>query len=333
MLPLLQKVKSFLHSQAWDGGDTVIALSGGPDSVALFHALHELHPQTRLVLAHLNHRLRGTESDADEAFVIRLHEQHAHTGVIELRRHPIDVAAQTAEESGNLEAVARRLRYAWLTQVAQETQCRWLVTGHNADDQAETVLHRLLRGSGLRGLRGIAPRKSLHPNLTLLRPLLAVTRGEIIEYLDARNQNYCVDRTNLDRSFTRNRIRHELLPLLASQYNPDIARLLGQVAMQAEETFARTEPVAAELLGRAERARASALLIFDRNTLAAAPRDLVREMFRLVWVREGWPESDMTFDAWERLAAVALGESGAADLPAGIHIRVSRRVVQLGPRP
>jgi tRNA(Ile)-lysidine synthase len=333
MLPLLHKLDSFLQSQHWDGGDTVVAISGGPDSVALFLALHERRPRTRLVLAHLNHRLRGAESDADEAFVVRLHEKHAHSGVIELRRHQIDVAARTADEAGNMEAVARRLRYAWLEQIAEETQCRWLVTGHNADDQAETVLHRLLRGSGLRGLRGIAPRKRINPNLTLLRPLLGVTRAEILDYLHARDQDYCLDRTNLDRSFTRNRIRHEVLPLLASQYNPDIARLLGQLAMQAEETFARTEALASELLNRAERPRAGALLILDCDMLSAAPRDLLREVFRLVWLREGWPENDMTFDAWDRLAAVACGEGGAADLPGGIHIRVSRRVVQLGPRP
>jgi tRNA(Ile)-lysidine synthase len=333
MLPLLKKMDSFLKSQQWDGGAMVVAISGGPDSVALFRALHELHPQTRLVLAHLNHRLRGAESDADEAFVVRLDERYPETGMIELRRHQIDIAARAADEAGNLEAVARRLRYAWLAQIAKETQCRWLVTGHSVDDQAETVLHRLLRGSGLRGLRGIAPRKSLGPDLVLLRPLLAVPRAEIIDYLHARDQDYCLDRTNLDRSFMRNRIRHELLPLLASQYNPDIARLLGQVATQAEETFARTESLAAELLGRGERPRAGGLLIFDRETLAAAPRDLVREMFRLVWLREGWSENDMTFDAWDRLAGVGFGESAAADLPAGIHIRLSRRVVQLGPRP
>jgi tRNA(Ile)-lysidine synthase len=329
MFPLLRKLDSFLKSHAWDGAATVVAISGGPDSVALFRAVHELYPDVRLVLAHLNHRLRGAESDADEAFVVRLHEAHAAAG---LRRHSIDVAAAAKAEADNLEAVARRLRYEWLQQVAAETQCRWLMTGHNADDQAETVLHRLLRGSGLRGLRGIAPRKPLSSALTLLRPLLMVTRAEILEYLAARQQDYCTDRTNLDPAFTRNRIRHELLPLLASQYNPDIARLLGQLAAQAEETYAATEQHAQELLTSAERPRAGTLLIFDRAALTEASRDLMRELFRLVWQREGWPENDMTFDAWDRIAGVVHGEAAAVDLPGGISIRALPRVVQLGRR-
>lgn len=330
-LALLEKIDVSLKAQAWQDQGTVVAISGGPDSVALFLGLREVRPDARLILAHLNHGLRGPDSDADETFVAQLYETCAKSGPLELRRHRIDVAAQATAEHGNLEAVARRVRYEWLQSVAMETGCRWLVTGHTADDQAETVLHRIVRGSGLRGLRGIAPRKPLSSALTLLRPMLAVTRSEVLEFLQVRQQNFRLDRSNLDLAHTRNRIRHELLPLLASQYNPDIARLLGQLASQAEESFAQTEARAEELLRQAELPRAGSLLIFNRAALAGAPRHLVCEMFRLVWQREQYSENDMTFEAWGRMAAIAQGEQTAVDLPGGIRLSAVRGVVQLGP--
>ena len=227
-------------------------------------------------------------------------------------------------ESGNLEAVAR-LRHHWLQEVAAESNCRWLVTGHA--DQAEVCSPPAPRQRPARAPRH-RPTQGLNPHSRSCAFLASCRRDSRISRCGGRT---CTDRTNLDRAFTRNRIRHELLPLLASEYNPDIARLLAQVAAQAEEAFTRTEHLADELRTRAERPRAGALLVFDRVTLADAPRDLVREMFRLVWLREGWPESDMCFDAWDRLAGVARGETTAADLPGGIRARALARVVQLGP--
>jgi tRNA(Ile)-lysidine synthase len=333
MSALLHKLARSLQSLHWDGGSTTLAVSGGPDSVALLCAFHELHPEARLVIAHLNHQLRGDESDADEAFVAQLREQLGNPENVEYRHERMDVAAAAEGESANLEATARRIRYDWLRKVAQDTNSRWVATGHTADDQAETVLHRLLRGSGLRGLRGIAPRQLLSPQITLIRPLLSVTRAEVMEFLTSRQMEFRLDRTNLDLSFTRNRIRHELLPLLADKYNPDIARILAQLAEQAEEAYHATESRAQNLLRDVELPRAGQVLVFDRPRLAAAPRDLIREMFRLVWLRESWPENDMTFEAWDRLAAVACGEAPAADLPAGIRARARERVVQVGRLP
>jgi tRNA(Ile)-lysidine synthase len=235
------------------------------------------------------------------------------------------------QEGGNLEAVARRVRYDWLTRVAQETGSAWVATGHTADDQAETVLHRLLRGAGLRGLRGIAVRRELAPGVELVRPLLAVTRTEVLAYLQAEAQAYRQDSTNLDPGYTRNRIRHELLPHLAERYNPAVVQTLARLAEQAEEAFRDEEARARALLAEAERPRAGALLVLDRPTLAAAPRRLVREALRLAWEREGWPLGEMGFGDWDRVAAVALGEAAAADLPGGVRARCRERVVQLGP--
>lgn len=308
-------------------GGIVAAVSGGPDSIALLRALVEVGVKP-LIVAHLNHQLRGDESDGDEAFVRQLAES------LQLDCHVerCDVSAQTRSEKGNMESVARRLRYDWLAKVAQETGCRWVATGHTADDQAETVLHRLIRGAGWQGLRGIAAVRSLNDDVSLIRPLLAVRRPEVLAYLESLGQLYRTDRTNLDLARTRNRIRHQLLPLLIKDFNPAIVSVLGRLAGQADSVHRQLAAAARQLLEQAEKPRAGQQLIFARATLAAAPRHLIREVFRRAWQREGWPGGKMDFAAWDRLAAVALGEITAIDLPGGLSARGNERVVQLGPK-
>lgn len=330
--PLLRQVGLLLRRLDLANADMVVAVSGGPDSVALLRALVACSPQCRLVVAHLNHQLRGADSDADEDFVRRLVLTLRESGATAITFASKRIAiAERAESAGaNLEGIAREVRYDWLAEVASQSGCHFVATGHTADDQAETVLHRLLRGTGLKGLRGIAPCRPLASNVTLVRPLLEVSRAEVLAYLDAERQSYCHDRSNLDLTFTRNRIRHELLPLLAEHYNPGIVGVLCRLAAQAEADYRDIEADALRLLAEAERARAGSLLVFERDRLAQVPRERLRELFRLVWQREGWPLGDMGFDAWERLAAVSRGECAAVDLPGGIRARCRERVVQVG---
>jgi tRNA(Ile)-lysidine synthase len=323
-LPLIEHVRGWLDRLGPDRGGMVVAVSGGPDSVALLRALAACGASP-LVVAHVNHQLRGIESDADQEFV----EELARSLGLALRTERIALAAQAEAERDNLESVGRRVRYDWLVQVAQAAGCRWIATGHTADDQAETVLHRLLRGTGLQGLRGIAPRREAAPGIWVVRPLLAVTRADVLAYLDSIKQPFRQDSSNLDPRFTRNRIRHELLPLLTEQYNPAIAGILARLAAQAEEAWLEIETLARNLLARAELPRAGDILVFDRGVLVAAPPTRVREMFRLIWVREGWPQGDMTFAAWDRLAALVHGTAGSLDLPGGVHAEALERVVRL----
>jgi tRNA(Ile)-lysidine synthase len=161
--------------------------------------------------------------------------------------------------------------------------------------------------------------------------LLTATRADVMAYLAAEGQAFREDRSNADLRFTRNRIRHELLPLLTAHYNPAVVRVLTSLAAQAEELYTAAEAEAQRLLAAAERPRAGALLIFDRATLGAAPRHLLREALRLAWEREGWPSGAMGFADWQRLADVACGTVTAVDLPDGIHARCRERVVQIGP--
>jgi tRNA(Ile)-lysidine synthase len=313
----------------------VVAVSGGADSVGLLRALDQARQGPApipLIVAHLNHQLRGDESNRDEEFVAALQAQLVTAGRPNLRlvQTRLDVAGLARAESENLEAVARRERYRWLAEVARANGARWIATGHTANDQAETVLHRLMRGTGLRGLRGIAYQRPLRLGVSVVRPLLPTTRAEVLEYLHTLSQPYCEDASNRDRRFTRNRIRHELLPQLVRDYNPAIVEVLVRLARQANDVYRFEEAAALALLAEAERPRAGDWVVFDLQTLQTAPRHRVREMFRQVWEREGWPVGRMDQATWERLADVALGVLNAVDLPGGLHVRRRQRVVQIG---
>jgi tRNA(Ile)-lysidine synthase len=310
----------------------VVAVSGGPDSVALLLGLLAVRADGSipLVVAHLNHQLRGGDSDADEAFVSDLHARlAAGTDSLHLASRRLDVARLAAERGGNLEAIAREERYRWLAEVAGAHSLRHVATGHTANDQAETILHRLLRGTGLQGLRGILFRREIAPGVEVVRPLLEVGREQVLAYLHEIGQPARHDASNEDVAFTRNRIRGELLPLLARDYNPRIVEVLSRLAVQAEEAFAEEEAAGAELLRQAERPRAGALVILDVASLRQASPRQVRSALRCLWQREGWSRDGMKFRDWQRLADLVPAEEGAHDLPGGVHARRRGGVLQL----
>jgi tRNA(Ile)-lysidine synthase len=299
-------------------GPGVVAVSGGADSVALLHALAPDRP----TVAHLNHRLRGADSDADAAFVATLYPSLRHS--IEA----IDVAAVAAGD--NLEGTARRVRYDFLARVAREVRASWVATAHTLDDQAETVLHRLLRGTGLRGLRGITPVRELVPGILLVRPMLRVSRVDVITYLTAGGHIWREDATNRDPAFTRNRIRHDLLPLLRT-FNPAVESVLGRLALQAEESYRDVEAEAECLLESAELPEAGRFVVLDRAVLDGVADHRLREMFVVVWTREDWPRDGMTHAHWDRVVDVAAGRASAWDLPGGLRITATSHVVRIGP--
>lgn len=204
-------------------GDTlVVALSGGADSCALLDLLVSLPGSNlQLVAAHLNHCLRGTESDGDEDFCFNLAAGYG----IPFETCRVDVKALAQSRGVNLEDAGRQARITFLDRVCEKHGATAVVTAHHSDDQAETVLMRLLRGSGMSGLAGMRHRNQRG----YLRPLLDVSRTQIEQYLAERGLAWREDASNRDTSFLRNRIRHELLPLL-EQYNPAIRRRLTATA-------------------------------------------------------------------------------------------------------
>jgi tRNA(Ile)-lysidine synthase len=247
-----------------------------------------------------------------------------------LERARLDVARLAGEAGDNLEARAREERYRWLASVARRHGAAWVATGHTANDQAETVLHRLLRGTGLAGLRGIAPRRPLAEGVELVRPLLSVTRAEVLGYLAELGQAHRHDASNDDLRFTRNRLRHELLPQLEEHYNPRVVEVLCRLAGQAAEAFEDEEARAEALLRATELPRAGAWVVLDAPALAAAPRHLARAALRCLWRREGWSMGRMGFHDWERLAELAGRAAGAIDLPGPVEARRAGRALRLG---
>ena len=191
------------------GSRVLCACSGGADSTALLHLLLTAKiPGLTVACAHFNHRLRGAESDRDEAFVRALCSR---LGVTCFCGNG-DVAAYAAQRHMGIEAAARELRYAFLEETARTHGFDRIATAHHAEDNAETVLLNLVRGSGLRGLTGIPPVRG-----SIIRPLLPVTRGEILAYLEENGLSHVDDATNARDDCTRNRIRHRVLPLLAEE--------------------------------------------------------------------------------------------------------------------
>ncbi len=205
----------------------IVAVSGGPDSVALVHLLSRLKKKWRLYLhlAHLNHMIRKDEADADSVFVENLAKRLGLPVTCEGKR--VGDFAKKAKLS--LEEAARKLRYDFLLKVAKEEAASKIALGHNRDDQAETVLMRFLRGSGISGLRGIPAKRELD-NCLIIRPLIEVGRREILHFLSAKNIPFRTDSSNLKNLYFRNRIRNELLPSLEKSFNPNIRELLVNFA-------------------------------------------------------------------------------------------------------
>ena len=249
----------------------------------------------------LNHQLRPGEADADEAMVVELCRR---LGVAcEVGRVRLDLTGPAGGDG--LEAAARQARYQFLEQAAARLGARYVVTAHTADDQAETILHRIVRGTGIGGLAGMARTRPLGP-ATLLRPLLGFRRAELLAYLDDLGQSYRDDSSNRDIQFTRNRIRHELLPRLAEQFNAGVVDALLRLGSLAGEVQAVIDSLTGPLVERCVREEGRAAVSIDAAPLAAEPSYLRRELLMAVWRRQGWPMQAMGFAQWELLEKMLL---------------------------
>ena len=325
MSGLSESVVNELNQLEVLGGPVVVAVSGGSDSLALLHAVAEAGARyAPIIAAHVNHQLRGDESERDEAFVAAVAQRLGLT----LACCRMDTRAHAQHCRQNLEQAARRLRYEWLAQTAKQYGASAVLTGHTADDQAETVLHHLVRGTGLAGLRGIAPRRRLTEGVWLVRPLLGWTRADLRQQLCQRGLSWCEDSSNHDPRYTRNRIRHELLPLLRG-YNPQVVRALTRLAEQAREAMRQVSADAETLLARAELPRDGAAVRLSRCELLAAGRARTRALLRHLWEREGWPRDRVGYAEYERVLAVVNGEVLAVDLPGGVSARRRGKVIVL----
>jgi tRNA(Ile)-lysidine synthase len=281
------------------GKTWVVAVSGGGDSVGLLLVLHRLAGSLglRLSVAHMDHGVRGEEARADASFVADL------AGSLDL---PFVLGGWQPTRSGHFEADARRARYEWLAGVARGQRASAVAVGHTLDDQAETILHRIVRGTGPHGLAGMRSSRVLarKPKLTLVRPFLAVTRREVRAYLAACEQPFREDASNADRSRTRARIRHDLLPKLESEYNPRVAQALVRLGSLTSSLESAMEADLRALEKAVILSKGEEYVVLKHGFLGSIPPFQRAEVLRRVWRRAGWPEANMSASRWRRLAAL-----------------------------
>ncbi len=291
----------------------LVAVSGGRDSVALLHALVEAGYR-RLVVCHFNHRLRGRASGGDARFVAALARRLG----VEYEGGVGDVRAAAREGRLSEETAARELRYRFFAQVARKRRCRTLLLGHHADDQAETLLWNFLRGSGRAGLGGVRPlshRTIGGTELTLVRPLLHLWRAEVDAYIATRRLAFREDATNATLGPVRNRLRHQLLPLLEAELGRAIRPRLVQTAalLRDEEAWLEEQTQAAyATLADGETLRAPAV--------AALPVPLQRRVLRHWLQARGVPGVGLEVVETVR-TLLAPGGPAKVNLPQARHAR------------
>jgi tRNA(Ile)-lysidine synthase len=331
-------------AEAWPPADwadvtIVIALSGGGDSVALLRAMvaikAQFHhdtaqpkaavlPSGRICAAHLNHQLRPAAA-ADEQFVVELCRRLGVT--FEVGHMAVDRLADGCGDG--IEAAARTARYRFIQQTAGRLGARFVVTAHTADDQAETILHRIVRGTGIRGLSGMARVRPLG-HATLIRPLLDVRRADLQAYLDALGQPYRHDQSNFDLRFTRNRIRHETMPQLREKYNAGVTEALLRLGALAGEAQAVVDDLVEDLFSRYVTVESPETAHIELAGLANRSRYLVRELLMTLWRRQDWPLQAMGRQKWEELSTLALAATTARRVfPGAVMAEVAEGQMQL----
>ncbi len=328
-MTIVKKVRATIvgHHLFSRGETVVVGVSGGPDSLALLHILRELAPDlaVQLHVAHLNHQLRGEDSEADAAFVANHARGMGLPATIEAR----PVAQYAREHHLSPEEAARIVRYGFLGEVASRSRAHTVAVGHNADDQVETVLMHLIRGAGLAGLRGMTYQTQLpHSELSisLVRPLLDVTRAEIEAYCREHDLKPRFDLSNLDTTVFRNRLRHEVIPYL-ERLNPNLREVLRHGAMAIADDYrylhAETEKVFAQVARSIDGAPGAANLaswVFDREEWSALPASLQRATLReaVRRLRQGLRNINWAHIEDARRVVIEKGVGAEATLPQGL---------------
>lgn len=309
----------------------LIAVSGGPDSLALLHILAAIFPPESLVVAHLNHGWR-LEAVAEAEFVRKTAVSYQIPCHIEKN----DVIGLARAAGLSLEEAGRKARYDFFARVARQVGAKAIAVGHHADDQAETVLMHLLRGSGLAGLRGMLPVSPLPgaDDLWLVRPLLTTTRAEIEQYCQEHNLNPVTDPTNQDTTYFRNRLRHELLPHLAD-YNPQIAQRLQHLAAVTAADYALIEQLTQEKWAEIARESGSNWVKLDKAGWQALPLSLRRGTLRQAVRHIRSDLRDVGFEPIEQARLVAeTGTTGQqATLPGGLLLTVAYEQLMIAAEP
>ncbi|MFQ6036304.1 MAG: tRNA lysidine(34) synthetase TilS [Sedimentisphaerales bacterium] len=301
-----KKIADFIKAHVLFGpADRVLlAISGGADSIALLYVMRQLltHKvlKVELLCAHINHQLRGREANLDEDFVTA----EAAKLKLPLMTKRLDVRGFARGHKLSIETAARRLRIEALLDMARVNSCCCIATGHQKNDNAETILHRLTRGTGFRGLGGIWPMRTFNNRIKFVRPLLCVTRNEIIEYLQQRNLQWRADHTNADCTYRRNYIRHRLLPQLQQKCNNSIVEQLFGLSQSAQRFYglvcSRAEDVWPKLIDSA-----GDKVVMNLGKFLLEPPAIKVELIRRSLTAIGSGERDLTQKHYEKILRLA----------------------------
>jgi tRNA(Ile)-lysidine synthase len=314
------------------GQGILLAVSGGRDSMALLHGVTRLRTILHIpfiVAGHLNHGLRG-EAGANDADLVRSACQWLDVPAM---ISVCDAGQLEHASRGSLEEAARTARYEFLQETARQNGAPLIATAHHAADQAETILHNIIRGTGLRGLRGIPERRKLSDHAELIRPMLNIKAEEISEYTQLHNIAFASDETNTDLSFTRNRIRHQLMPLLQENFNVQISDSLVRLAEQSQELLQGLDTIAESLLTTAILEQTPELCRLEVTQLHSHPEPILRHALTVLWIRQGWSRREMSGEHFLRLASM-LSHSvpPAIDLPGGVRAELRANLLVLRKR-
>ena len=333
----VQQLSHAWSPENWIDGPVVLAVSGGADSVAMLLGIKVIRDQykhsqnvaensdspqnketvadNQLIVGHFNHGMRGSEADEDAAFVQSLCTELG----LPYEIGQVNESSFEKTPREGWESTYRQMRYAFLLELAERHGARYVATGHTAEDQAETILHRILRGTGLRGLSGMPRSRALSPAVSLIRPMLTIARSTAREYLQSLDMTWQSDSSNDNSDFTRNQIRNDLLPMLEKNFNPQVTAAilrLGRLAAEAQQTI---EHVTETEKDRTVRQSEAGKVQIDLRSFAGHPDFLVREILIATWRSEGWPLQGMGLDAWQKLADLAQQTSnGSLTLPGGV---------------
>lgn len=313
-----QVLKTVRNYELLKPGDTVLAaVSGGPDSIFLLHALARLKNKLsikKLVVCNLDHGLRAKESEEDSDFV----KSCAKEAGLEYVHKKIDLKA-AKPKALSIEEAAREARYKFFKEAAARTGATVIATGHTLDDQAETVLMRVIKGSSLKGIVGISPIRE-EALIRIIRPLIQLEKTEITRYLDDAGISYRIDSSNLESKFFRNVVRGEIIPFL-ERYNPRLKRALFNLAEHLREDFDFIEN---------EKARArqyttgmpDGAVEIELKDIAVQPRTIQKEILRDCLERAGGEVKKLSFRHWKEVEALIKHKrkGNCVDLPGSIRV-------------
>ncbi len=295
--------------------------------MALLHATHKIWPEGngRIAVAHVDHQLRGAESRADADFV----ENSARDLGLRFILLSCDVPMAREEQGGSVEELARQYRYELLADAADRMNFGSVVCGHHRNDQAETILHNIIRGTGLKGVAGMAATRPLSSTVQLLRPMLNIARADAETWLQSQQLEWRHDVSNLSPDFTRNRIRNELLPLMAESCNPEVVDSLLRLAEHARNADQLSDEVAQRCLDDVILELQPGICRIDRTRLAHWPESVIRSALRLIWSQQSWPQQRMTQTHWNLLAAnFRSPERVPQDVP-GLQVSATTTIVRI----